>query len=62
MLTCHYCNKELLYDEMNDEYNDGNHVYQYWNGHCPNCSHNFKWTERYDFIDFYDLEEEKELE
>lgn len=62
MPTCPYCHKELQYDDMNDEYNDGTHVYQYWNGHCPECSHNFKWTERYDFTDFYDLEEEKELE
>ena len=64
MPTCPYCNKELWYDEINNEYNDGSHVFQYWNGHCPNpnCSRNFSWTERYDFVDFYDLEEEKELE
>ena len=62
MPTCPYCHKELLYDDMYDEYNDGNHVYQYYSGHCPDCSRDFKWTELYKFTDFYDLEEEKELE
>lgn len=62
MPTCPYCNKELLYDDMYDEYNDDYRVYQYYNGHCPCCSRNFKWKERYVFVYAYDLEEEKELE
>lgn len=63
MPTCLYCHKELLYDDMYDEYNDCDRVYQYWNGNCPGCSRNFKWIERYDFTHFYDLkEEEEELE
>lgn len=62
MPTCPYCHKELLYDDMYDEYNGGNYIYRYYNGHCPNCSRNFKWTERYNLVELYDLEEEEELE
>lgn len=59
---CPYCNVELYHEDMYDEDNDDNYVYQYWNGHCLNCSRNFIWKERYKFTDFYDLEEVKELE
>ena len=62
MPTCPYCHKELLYGEMYDEYSDGVHVYQYYNGPCPVCSRNFKWIECYDYTGYCDLEEEEEYD
>ena len=62
MPTCPHCHRILWYDEMDDESSDGRVMYQYWRGHCPDCSRHYKWTERYEFTDFYDLEEEKEYD
>lgn len=59
MPTCPYCHKELFYDEMTDDCIGDNYVYLYWRGRCFDCFRKFSWTERYDFVNFDDLEEEE---
>ena len=59
MPICPHCHRILWYDEMDDESNDGRVMYQYWRGRCFDCSRKFSWTERYDFVNFDDLEEEE---
>lgn len=59
MPTCPYCHRKLLHCAAYDEYNDSRVIYQYWRGCCLACFRRFTWTERFDFTDLYDLEEEE---
>ena len=63
MPNCPYCNNSSLqYDDQYDEYDNGRTIFKYWRGTCLTCGRHYSWCEKYDFIDFYDFKEEKELE
>ena len=56
MPKCKYCNVELEFDNILDEYTDASEVVIKVSGHCPKCKRNYRWIDIYVYS-FTNLEE-----
>ena len=59
---CPTCNKELIYGKMISDYREGTMYFQDWIGECECCYKLYRWTERYEYLRYMDLEEYDELD
>ena len=56
---CPYCNTLLYWnDEHNYEFEDTDSVFFQVEARCEICHRRFRWTEKYEYKNFYDFREE----
>ena len=54
---CPICGSTLEQDDMISDYVEGTILLQDWKGHCRYCNKRYRWTERYEYLRYMDMEE-----
>lgn len=55
---CPYCDTELNYDDLTDDFFDTSTYEVNWRGNCPICGRIFTWKEVYCYSHMENLKEE----